>query len=102
MSDGGKEDALIKVLREIKKERKRLERASIRSADFDLTQRARGNAREDARESAVHIRRLEHEAHCLAVEMGIADIRGDDAYGDFPAPAGFGRTFTIHLRRPVQ
>lgn len=50
---------------------------------------------------AIEIRRLEHEAHCLAVEIGIADVRPSETYKCHVADIGFGRKIEIVKRQPV-
>lgn len=54
-----------------------------------------------AREAAIEIRRLTHEAHCLAVELGIADRRSDEHYQDSLVPCGFGNYRKFYKRAPA-
>lgn len=74
---------------------------SRNSANSQYTSRRRANARESARECSIEIRRLKHEAHCLAVELGLADLRPDAFYADSTAPAGFGNTTIFTKRKPT-
>lgn len=95
-------DTLIKTLRLMQREQKALMNASAKSADFwGASARQHANAAEKATLIAVELRRLKHEAHCLAVEVGIADRRADGAYEAGAASLGFGREVRIEKRAPA-
>lgn len=95
-----KASELADVLKRIVKAQAVLDKHNKKSIDKDTTPKQRRNAIEDAREAAIEIRYLKHEAHCLAVEFGIADRRDDSHYQDSFAPAGFGRETIFHKRAP--
>jgi hypothetical protein len=59
-----------------------LDKNSVKSADFEISERARGKARENANYSAHNIEKEMHELHCLSVEFGASDIREDKYYGE--------------------
>lgn len=88
------------VMKRLTRELTALEKHNLVSSDFCNTNSRRGNARESARECAIEIRHLKHEAHCLAVELGLADLRPDAFYADSTAPAGFGNTTIFTKRKP--
>lgn len=88
------------VMKRLMRELAVMEKHNAVSSDFCNTNSRRGNARESARECAIEIRRLKHEAHCLAVELGFADLRPDAFYADSTAPAGFGNTTIFTKRKP--
>lgn len=86
---------------------KRAERESQQLAKFSAASVAAGvspkraaSLRESANACGVELRRIKHEAHCLAVEMGIADMREGQSYGETSAPLGFGRDVLIDRRVP--
>lgn len=93
-------DAMASLMKQIGREKAALAKHNAVAGDFDNTSARRNKAREAARECAVEIRRLTHEAHCVAVEMGIADRRDDSHYTPSTAPAGFGRTVIFDRRAP--
>jgi len=92
---------LATCIKDLLKEQVRLDKFNTTSMDFDgVSIKRRHAAMESARECAIEIRRLRHEAHCLAVEAGIADMREANHYGESTAPAGFGRHVKFHRRIP--
>lgn len=93
---------LVACLKQIDKESVAMAKHSAISGNFELTKTRRDNASESAREAAIEIRRLKHEAHCLCVELGLADRRADSYYQDATAPAGFGRTTIFTKREPAE
>lgn len=95
-------DRLIQCLKQMQRESKALADRSAKSGDLyaGYSDKRRARFAEEARDSAVQLRRLKFEAHALAVEVGIADLRSDDQYGPTMAAAGFGRVIEIHRRRP--
>lgn len=92
--------AMIDCMKRLMREQDALAKHNSVSTNFDNTVKRRSNARADAVGCAIEIRRLEHEAHCLAVEMRIADLRLDAYYQDGTAPAGMGRTVIFKKRMP--
>lgn len=92
-------DDLIDCLRELKGESIRMASAAAKAG---IAANAKQMARhtETARDCAVQMRKLKHRAHCLAVELGIADMREDSHYRSTTAPAGFGREFQLVRPRP--
>ena len=82
-------DAMVEVLRRLKRETLQMRKRSAK-----LNDQAGANA------CAIEIRRIKHEAHCLAVELGIADVRAEAAYGTATAPAGMGREFLLERQAP--
>ncbi len=91
-------DCMKRLLRE----QLALGKHNLVSGNFELTKSRRDSARESARECAIEIRRLKHEAHCLAVELGFSDRREESYYTDGTAPMGFGRTAVFTKRAPEQ
>lgn len=100
MSEMNKLADLMDCLKRLTKEQVVLAKHNAVATNFDNTAKRRSGANENARECAVEIRRLKHEAHCLAVEIGIADRREDSCYTPSTAPAGFGRDFIVDRRCP--
>lgn len=88
---------LVVMLKAIEREKGKLAKLTPRS---EMSQRQLMRNQDTARDCGIEIRRLEHEAHCLAVEIGIADLRSDENYRSVRSPAGFGREFIIERRRP--
>jgi len=81
--DTEKVHALRKLLGELIKEGAQYTKRSEKLRDLDIyaTRAARTTAYARLESSAEHIERLKHDAHCLAVEIGIADRRDASAYG---------------------
>ena len=88
------------TMKRLVRETQALAKHNAASGNFENTKARRDSANESARECAIEIRRLKHEAHCIAVEMGIAERRDPSAYTDSTAPGGFGRTFAFVRREP--
>lgn len=82
-------DALIATMKRLKRETVQMQKRSS-----NLKNQAGANA------CAIEIRRIKHEAHCIAVELGIADARDGTAYGATTAPAGMGREVLLERRDP--
>lgn len=93
---------LSECIKRIMRAQSQLDRYNTVSFDMNATAKRRHNAMEDAREAAIEIRHWKHEAHCLAVELGIADRRSDEHYQDSTAPSGFGRERIFNKRAPVR
>ncbi|MGP1666245.1 MAG: hypothetical protein ACTS5I_10130 [Rhodanobacter sp.] len=93
---------LMSCLKSLRAEQTKAFNAGAKSGDLyaGYTDKQRARYGEIARDCAIHIRRLKHEAHCLAVELGIADLRDESHYTPVTAPAGFGRETLIERRRP--
>jgi len=91
---------LLDAMKRLQREQAAMAKHNAVSGDWNNTPRRRHAASESARVCAIEIRRLTHEAHCIAVEMGIADRRADSFYTDGIAPAGFGREFICVRRAP--
>ena len=93
---------LVACLKALRAEQTKAFNAGAKSGDLyaGYTDKQRAHHGETARDCAIQIRRLKHEAHCLAVELGIADLRADSHYTPVTAPAGFGREVLIERRRP--
>lgn len=87
-------------MKRLLKEMAQLQKQNVITVNFEITKTRRDNARESARESAIEIRRLKHEAHCIAVELGIAERRDESYYTPSTAPAGFGREIIFDRRAP--
>lgn len=98
--DAAKLKEMIDCMKELQREKTALEKHNAVGGNLDATKSRRDSARESARECAINIRRLTHDAHCIAVEMGIADRRDDSHYTPSMAPAGFGREFIFERRAP--
>jgi hypothetical protein len=99
--EAGKIVEMLDAMKRLQREQAALAKHNEVSRDWGNTPRRRHAASESARECAIEIRRLTHEAHCIAVEMGIADRRADSYYADSVAPAGFGREFIFTRRVPA-
>lgn len=93
---------LVACLQALRAEQAKAFNAGAKSGDLyaGYTDKQRARYGETARDCAIQIRRLKHEAHCLAVELGIADLRDESHYTPVIAPAGFGREILIERRRP--
>lgn len=93
---------LIACLRELQREQEKAFSLGAKSGDMygGYSDKQRQRYAEQARDCSIQVRRLRHEAHCLAVEAGIADMRDESYYKPVTAPAGFGRDFLIERRKP--
>jgi hypothetical protein len=87
------DDKLVALIDALK--RMRRETIQMKKRATNLRSQAAANS------CAIELRRIKHEAHCLAVEIGIADRRSDAAYADATAPAGMGRDFLMPRRTPA-
>lgn len=81
-------DAMVAAMKRLKRETLQMHKRSA-----NLKSQAGANS------CAIEIRRIKHEAHRIAVELGIADARTGTAYDTTTAPAGMGREF--RLERPA-
>jgi hypothetical protein len=75
---------------------KKSQRLSAENASF--TRRA--DCDEDLSACARQLVRFKHEAHCLCVELGLADLRDDSHYTPARAGLGLSREILIERRRP--
>ncbi|WP_034302505.1 hypothetical protein [Herbaspirillum sp. RV1423] len=91
---------MIDCMKRLMREQDALAKHNAVSGNGSQSPARRNKAASSAVECAVEIRRLKHEAHCLAVELGIADHRGEAHYRDTTAPAGFGRVKDFSVRAP--
>lgn len=99
MADTSKFLQLAAILKLIDRERAKQLKHNA-AASPDMSQKRLMALEESSRLCGVEIRRLKHEAHCLAVEIGIADRRSDEAYSATTAPLGFSREILIERRAP--
>lgn len=80
------------------REGRQLERATERMSGMDLaqcSQRALSGANLRCTEIAESVNRELHECHVLAVELGIADRRGDECYQDSTLDDGWHQTHWV-------
>lgn len=93
---------LIACVSKLQREEARAFTLGAKSGDLygGYSEKQRQRYAEKARETSIQVRRLRHEAHCLSVEAGFADLRDESHYMPITAPAGFGREFLIERRRP--
>ena len=92
---------LAGILKLIEAERKKILKLNTKSTP-EMPQKAMQRLQESALVCGVEIKRLAHEAHCIAVEIGIADRRTPEHYTPTTASLGFGRKFKIERRPPVE
>ena len=87
------------LMKRIEIERKQIEKLNAKSSP-DLPQKANQRLQDAALACGIEIKRLAHEAHCLSVEIGIADRRPPEHYTPTTASLGFGREVRIERRAP--
>lgn len=92
---------LAAILKLIDREQQQMAKHRTAAIAPGVTRKRQAVALESARICAIEARRLTHEAHCLAVEIGIADRRAPAAYAPVTAPAGMSREHRIELREPA-
>ena len=91
--DTEKAEALIRQLKLLVKEQKAQTKFSDKLAimdPFSTSQKSRDSVRRNLESSSEHMIRVEHECHCLAVELGIAEFEMD-RYGEFEINRGWHR-----------
>ena len=97
-----KADALIKQLKLLVKEQKSQSKYSEKLASMDpffSTQKSRDSVRRNLESSSEQMIRIEHECHCLGVELGIAELE-PSRYGKFEINRGWHRVQETR-REPV-
>ena len=98
--DADKVKAMADCMKLLGVELNKLTKLNAVSGNFANSASRKNNAAESARVTATQIRRLQHEAHCLAVELGLADRRDDAFYSTSTIPMGFGRVAPFEKRTP--
>jgi hypothetical protein len=100
MSDASKLESLAACIKQWQREVRELERRSQAAAPMGPAKKM-GLLGEHAAATARQIAHLKHEAHCLCVELGLADLRADSHYGEQRVGAyGLGKEILIVRRRP--
>lgn len=72
-------EALFDVVRSLRDERRKMAKLSEKALSAE-GQKAKQKANVDLNWQAFHVTRLEHQAHCAAVNAGVADARSAKAY----------------------
>ena len=88
-----KAEALIQQLKALVREQKSQTKYSEKLASMDVfatTQKSRDSVRRNLESSSEHMIRVEHECHCLSVELGIAELE-PNRYGEFEINRGWHR-----------
>lgn len=87
-------------MKSMERETLQMERLAALSVLPGVSMKRAANDRERANACGLELRRLRHEAHCLAVEIGIADMRTGESYTPVASPIGFGREVLVERRSP--
>lgn len=90
---------LAGLIKLIERERQKIIKLNAKSTP-EIPQKAMQRLQEASLLCGIEIKRLAHEAHCLAVEIGIADRRPPEHYTPTTANLGFGREVRIERRAP--
>lgn len=88
-----KAEALIHQLKLLIKEQKAQTKFSDKLASMDPfsnSQKSRDSVRRNLESASEQLIRIEHECHCLAVDLGIAEMELD-RYGEFEVNRGWHR-----------
>ena len=93
-------DELKEISKRLVKEKRTMDRLCSASGRTDLTPKQVEKANADANWQGMELSKLEHEAHAIAVNCGIADRLAPECYESVEFHPSPFHTFTYQPRKP--